>query len=962
ELKKDRDQAMKYKDMSDRIRTNKASYLKIQIDRKEKEKSEVEDRLARGEKELEKIKAKIMSLKQENESKKAQIEEITKDIEKKGEVEQVRLNKEIESLKIELTKKHSRSETCRSETGKVRKRREDLKRSMQELEEKITQLGNEKAQLEENVLAKEKERDQLHKRLIVLKKKSNMEDAAGVEVKVEAIDKRADELQKEINALREKQHGVIRENDRLQHEIRLIDEKINKVVDVEREYKKKEDELNARRQEFKKSTLELNKRLDEDSIIAVQLSRSRTELHKLNEEITSLRARDFGISERKLGDIAVSKILELKARKRGIYGTVAELGNASSKYSVALEVAAGPRLKSIVVDDDRTAAECIKYLKDNRLGTATFLPLTKLEDRGISQDVRKLADSRGSHGLAISLVEFDSKFKKVFSYVLANTIIVDDIDVALRLGVGNAKFVTLDGDVAEMSGVMHGGYREKKKHSVGFREKELSGDIEKAEARMGEVKSTVDMLESKRVENEDLIKSLREKKAILEADIIKEEKLLELETGDTKVLELKKQDLRKNEKAFEDELRGISSQISGCNSELAQLKIEKQKLRNVITQMKNPTLLAEINTFEQKLLEFNEEILRLRSESKNADTQIFNIYAPEKSRTENIIKQLDRDELGFDAEWKGLEQDIGSDEKILMEKEEMFKEFYAKFRSLFEKRGKIGEEVQKNEFGIDKLIEESRQSEIKVNTFSIRRAEMSAVLAGMNAEFQQYEGVKLDIGRSEEELKADISKFERMQSDIGSVNMRALEIYEEVEKQYGELLDKKKTLTGEKEDVIGMMGEIEGKKKELFVRTFSGINENFKKFFGMLSTKGSEANLVLENEESPFEAGVRINVKIGTSKFLDIRSLSGGEKTMTALAFIFSMQEYEPASFYVLDEVDAALDKHNSEKLSKLIREYAKKAQYIMISHNDSVISESDILYGISMNEDGVSKVVSLKV
>ena len=201
-----------------------------------------------------------------------------------------------------------------------------------------------------------------------------------------------------------------------------------------------------------------------------------------------------------------------------------------------------------------------------------------------------------------------------------------------------------------------------------------------------------------------------------------------------------------------------------------------------------------------------------------------------------------------------------------------------------------------------------------------------------------------------------------MREEIGSVNMRALEVYDEAEKQYNEFLEKKEKLGMEKNDVLAMMKEIEGKKKDIFMKTFEIVNDNFKNFFGMLTTKGAEANLVLENEENPFEAGVRINVKITGSKFLDIRGLSGGEKTLTALAFIFAIQEHEPASFYVLDEVDAALDKHNSEKLAKLIGKYAEKAQYIMISHNDNVVSEADILYGVSMNNDGISQVVSLKI
>jgi chromosome segregation protein len=200
-----------------------------------------------------------------------------------------------------------------------------------------------------------------------------------------------------------------------------------------------------------------------------------------------------------------------------------------------------------------------------------------------------------------------------------------------------------------------------------------------------------------------------------------------------------------------------------------------------------------------------------------------------------------------------------------------------------------------------------------------------------------------------------------MKDTIGSVNMRALDIYEQVEKEYHGLTEKRDTLFKEKEDVVHLMEEIEEKKQDLFIKNYENINENFKKIFGALSSKG-EAYLELEDNENPLEAGVQIKVRLAGTKFMDIRSLSGGEKTMTALAFIFAIQEYDPASFYVLDEVDAALDKHNSEKFAKLIRKYAEKAQYVIISHNDAVISEADSLYGVSMNEHGVTNVVSLKV
>jgi len=216
--------------------------------------------------------------------------------------------------------------------------------------------------------------------------------------------------------------------------------------------------------------------------------------------------------------------------------------------------------------------------------------------------------------------------------------------------------------------------------------------------------------------------------------------------------------------------------------------------------------------------------------------------------------------------------------------------------------------------------------------------------------------------KPEEQLKKEINDFERMMMNIGNVNMRALEIYETVEKEYGGLLGKKNILLREKDDVVILMNEIESNKKELFLKTLTVVDGQFRRIFGQLTTKG-ESYLELENKEDPFAEGLRINVRITGNKFLDLRSLSGGEKTMTALAFLFAIQEHEPATFYILDEVDAALDKHNSEKLAMLIRSYCQKAQYIVISHNDAIISEGDILYGISMNpEAGLSNVVSLKM
>ncbi len=962
ELKKDRDQALKYKEMSDKIKQNKASYLKIQIDKKEAERNAIQSKIDAGNKDLEALREKISKLKQENEEKKKHIEAISKEIEEKGEIEQVKLNKEVETLKIELTKHNSRIDTLKSELSKIKQRRNDLKSGIEDIEKRIEQLTNEKRDYETQIDTKNKDREIINNKIQKFKEKNKLDSIADTEKQVEEIDRKADELQKEITTLRENQHNLIREKDRISHETSVIEDRIKKVIDVEKEHKQQLEALNDKRQLFKNTTLELNKVLDNDSSLAVQLADARRKLSVVNEELAKLRAKDITIKEVARGDLAIKKILGLKDKRDGIYGTVADLGNVSSKYAVALEVAAGARIKSIVVENDKLAAELIDYLKKNKLGTATFLPLNKINPKETSEDAKKLIGAKGVHDLAINLVSFEQKFKKVFSYVFSDTLVVDEIHVATRLGIGKAKFVTLDGDVAELSGAMHGGYRERKREAYGFKEREVAESLEENEKKAKEFENLIPILEKRRSENEAKITELREKKAIFEGEIIKSETSMHLETADTEVSRQQQKELQAKEKEIDNKINKINNKISEYNKQLTNLKIEKQKLRNFITQINNPALLAELNTFEQKFKELSEEMIRLSSEIKNIDAQIINIFLPDKEKTEKILKQLDKDEEEFGNESKKLQETIIQKEVLLKEKENFAKEFYTKFKSLFAKQAKINEEMQKNDVAIEKITEESRQVEIKVNFNSLKNAEIAASLAALNQEFAQYEGVKLELDKVEEQLKNEISKFERMREEIGSVNMRALEVYDEAERQYNEFLEKKEKLGKEKEDVLTMMKEIEGKKKELFMKTFEIVDNNFKNFFGMLTTKGAEANLVLENEENPFEGGVRINVKITGSKFLDIRSLSGGEKSLTALAFIFAIQEHEPASFYILDEVDAALDKHNSEKLAKSIRKYAENAQYIMISHNDNVVSEADILYGISMNEDGVSQVVSLKI
>ena len=517
--------------------------------------------------------------------------------------------------------------------------------------------------------------------------------------------------------------------------------------------------------------------------------------------------------------------------------------------------------------------------------------------------------------------------------------------------------VTLEGDLIEPSGAMVGGYR-RRSSSLSFTEKTTASQLENIETDMSRLRKAIDLLSKEKIENEERVIGLREKKAILEAEIIKLENIMDTKSNPTELIN-KKKSLLQEAKQISNKLKELDSVVDQTNKLIDSIKNKRQDLREKSEKTKS-TELSSLNKLEEEKQGLREGLIKIDGEVRNIDNQT-NILSPESENVEKILKQQEKETNSFKEELKKLSSVLKEQKSDLKEKEKKQKTFYSDYKNLFTKRNKLNEEMQKREIIAVKEDEKIRAIENKTNTISLDKAKVIAELEGLKTEFKEFEGVDLRKSTSIDQLQFEISNFEKLVSQMGNINMRALEVYEGIEKEYEELLNKASKLRIEKEDVLNMMYEIETKKKEIFMKTFNEINNNFKKNFLQLSSKG-EAFIEIENQEDPFKEGVRIKVRLTGNKFMDIKSLSGGEKTLTALAFIFAIQEHNPASFYLLDEVDAALDKHNSGKLSRLIKEYSKKAQYIVISHNDALISDADQIYGISMQSNGVSKIVSLKV
>ncbi|MBW2978670.1 chromosome segregation protein SMC [Candidatus Woesearchaeota archaeon] len=959
ELKKDRDQALKYRELSDKIKQNRASYIKKRMNKKESELKEIEKRAGSRKTKLNSLQSEIKDFRDKISDKKKLIQEISDEIEAKGGVEQAALQKEIEKLRVDIATLKAKVSSHKNELGRIAQRKDQLGANFKELEEKTSFISEQRKELVEKKNFFASNIGELNQKISAFKKKHKLDESGEIEKKVEEIDKKAEKKQAEIQSLREKQQSLLREKDKNEFQIEAIDDQIKKVKSLERKHKDEIDVLKNKKNQFKKMVLELNELLNKDSDNAVKLADSKRNVQSFKEKLEKLKVKNAGIKEHLSANIAVKKVFENRNQLGQIYGTVSELGTVNEKYSLALEIAAAHKINSVVVDDDKVASNCIKFLKKNKFGVAAFLPLNKIRPNPVKPNIKSLTKQSGVVGMAVDLIDFDPKFKDIFSYVFGNTLIVNSIDTARKIGIGKVKMVSLDGDLAEVSGAMIGGFRHKTKGS--FKHKDLTDDIKNLEKDIKSRDSDINKLEKVRVDNELKINKLRELKANLEGEIIKTEKSLHLDSADLDASNQYKQELKKNIEKIGKDIEDIENKIADETQLLTELKIEKQNLRNQISELRNPRLLAELNSFEQKKREFSEDSIKVDAELKNLDVQEKEMVGRDKENTGKVLKELEKEEKSFNSEIKGFEVDIKSFSSGLVKKEKQQEILHTQFKGLFGKRKKHSDEISSMESKIFGLEDNARKLEISVNTLSIEEAKLKAEFAGMNAEFAQYEGVELNMKKSEEELKKEIMSFERMMSNIGSVNMRALEIYETVEKEFNILMEKKGMLSEEKESVLNLMDQIEANKKDLFVEALEVVNKNFRDIFQNLSTKG-DAYLELENPEQPFEAGMRIKVKLTSDKFMDIRSLSGGEKTLTALAFLFAIQEHEPASFYVLDEVDAALDKTNSEKLAKLIRDYCNKAQYVVISHNDSVISEGDILYGVSMKpETGLSAVVSLK-
>lgn len=359
--------------------------------------------------------------------------------------------------------------------------------------------------------------------------------------------------------------------------------------------------------------------------------------------------------------------------------------------------------------------------------------------------------------------------------------------------------------------------------------------------------------------------------------------------------------------------------------------------------------------YSNKMLEIEEISSRT---SEDVDTSLL-FKERELEKTLNVIERSKQDRQNIEEQIEEISLEIDSKESSLEKREKQEEELNKKFRKMFADRDRLQKDLSELNFEIAETEREIRHFEDQVNVLKIGKAKLEGEKDTIEMDFSEYKEFELLQGSLiflEEKLKKTNSDLET----IGSINLRALEVYDKVKTDYEEVRTKADTIEKEKSEIMKIIDEIDKKKKKTFMKAFNGINELFSRNFSKLYSKGT-AYLEAENKEDLFSGGVDIVVKLAKGKYFDVSSLSGGEQTMVALSLLFAIQEYKPYQFYILDEIDAALDKRNSERLANLLEQHTKSGQYIVVTHNDAIILDSDILYGVSMHE-GVSKILSVRL
>lgn len=774
--------------------------------------------------------------------------------------------------------------------------------------------------------------------------------------------------------------------------ITAIDETNLKITSLTNKIGEQEEQINSQKEQIK--VLDSSSKEKKEILLKakLQISALEEDIDNLNKKRNdaSTKIQVYENRKRILEEMqaehegyagSVKKLLKESERneafRKNMVGTLASLITVPEKYETAIETALGNAIQNIVTKNENDAKVLIEYLKRNQFGRATFLPITSMRPRNLSDADKKLINVAGSHGIAKDLIKYGLDIENVISNLLGATVVVDNLDIAIKLAQNTRftyKIVTLDGDIINPQGSMTGGSKKSEAVNLISRDREiktLAEQIEKfkqeitssndtfaeMKAKLSDCQNKYDFLSSQDKKVDVELAGENEKLSSLENSLLENKTELEnLKSNKTKLEN--KIDVIVKELASEIKLENALSKgktnanelAEKRNERFAELKEKREKYNSEVTAKR-----VEIASLEKEVLASEQEVERLEKQQGELK---YNLELARDERANNEKNINDANQLI--AEMLEENTSVESKNKLAAFKEEQAKlesnkqKLQQSLKELDEKRTFLIEET--NRISEKKVMEEMKVSKVDSDIDQMR--ERIAEEYELTYETcQNYKQADFNLTKGLQE----ITKIKREISKLGYINVSAIESSGVLNERYTALKAQADDLTKAQNELVEIIDEVSVEMKNKFIDQFNRINENFGQTFRELFGGGS-AKLELIGSDNILEAGVEIFAEPPGKKLQSNTLLSGGEKALTAIAILFAILKLKPMPFCLLDEIEAPLDEANVVRFAQYLKRFSKETQFIVITHKKPTMELADALYGVTMEEKGVSKTVSVKL
>ncbi|MEH7333442.1 chromosome segregation protein SMC [Neobacillus drentensis] len=884
----------------------------------------------------------------------------------------------------ELEKLEGRKEVLKERKKNAAQNKEQLEMNIRELTDRISQLQNNRDSLAESVKLLGEQVKTLQTQL--------KEKQEKLQLFAENIDEKIESLKSEYIELLNDQAGAKNELKYIDQQLEQQDRK-NSRLDAENEKYLQEREIaQSKKREIQASLDELQKKLAEQ-VVAFREQQRKLETVKNNyqkQEKTLYQAYQLLQQAKSKKDMleemeedfsgffqGVKEVLKARGKKlHGIEGAVAELISVPKVYEIAMETALGGSLQQIVVDTEQNARAAIQYLKQHSFGRATFLPQSVVKGRPLSSaQLASIQNHPSLVGTAVSLVQFEQKYAEIFQNLLGNVVITRDLKGANELAKilqYRVRLVTLDGDIVNPGGSMTGGAVKQKTSSLLTRKGELD-----------ELKGKLVIMEEKTADLEKQVKSLKEDVQTAESDL--------------EAMRKNGEELRLSEQSVKGDLREAEFEEKNINDRLAIYDLEKGQFSTEQTTLltRKTELQSAMENYKDSIAELDGQIIRL-TEQKTNDltskealvTEINELKVEFAAKNEQFLNTKDRfANLNEDLAESRQKLAVFTEDLSLLTSEmtdsssgEEQLETAAKRKQgdkaatlnliSTRRQERVQLQVSLEDLELEAkelkrihkgLITVLKDEEVKLNRLDV---ELENRLAHLREEYLlSFEGAKgqYPLTVPVEEARKKVKLIKLAIEELGNINIGAIEEYERVSERYEFLNEQKTDLQEAKDTLFQVIEEMDTEMKKRFEQTFQGIREHFEPVFRALFG-GGRADLVLTAPEDLLNTGVEIVAQPPGKKLQNLGLLSGGERALTAIALLFSILKVRPVPFCILDEVEAALDEANVHRFSQYLKRYSSETQFIVITHRKGTMEEADVLYGVTMQESGVSKLVSVRL